>query len=303
MQIKLVDVDSKIPNLALLKLSSYWKSTGADVGFDVEDPDLVIISVIYKKNLEMALEIAKSYGDTPVDLGGTGYSLTKKLQDEIEYIMPDYDLYPSTYSQGFSTRGCVRDCSFCIVNEKEGAFRRNQHPSEFYDDRFDTIWFMDNNWIADKEWFMETSSWAMDFDLKILECGFDIRLLDDDIIKRISEMNFPKGIHFAFDNSNLKEIVKEKCQMMKDAGINIRRDVIFYVYCHNPAHVTDAVRRCNILKKIGTMPFVMYNIDATRTPRVKRLQHWANRRQWFWSCKFEEFSWKKNYELQNPLKV
>ena len=116
-------------------------------------------------------------------------------------------------------------------------------------------------------------------------------------------MNFPKGIHFAFDNSNLKEIVKEKCQMMKDAGFNIRRDVIFYVYCHNPAHVTDAVRRCNILKKIGTMPFVMYNIDATRTPRVKRLQHWANRRQWFWSCKFEEFSWKKNYELQNPLKV
>jgi hypothetical protein len=293
----LVDVDSTIPNLALMKVSSFYKGEGAEVGFDVEDPDLVILSVIYRKNREKALALAQEFEGIPVDIGGTGFDLKKTLPDAIEYCFPDYDLYPSTYSQGFSTRGCIRNCAFCIVQEKEGPLRRNQHPSEFHDDRFDTIWFMDNNWIADKEWFMHTSEWVLDMGLGVMECGFDIRLLDDDIIGRIAEMKFPKGIHFAFDDSAMKETVKAQCQRMKEFGINIRKDVIFYVYCDSPQKVTDAVRRCNILKRIGTNPFVMYNIDRERTPRVKRMQHWANRRRFFWSCTFDEFSWKKHYAL------
>lgn len=70
-----------------------------------------------------------------VQYGGTGfyYNRASKLPDEIEHIKPDYHLYDSwvqkqlengvkrkelTYyldwSIGFTTRGCIRKCEFCV---------------------------------------------------------------------------------------------------------------------------------------------------------------------------------------------
>ena len=42
MRTLLVDFDSKIPNLALMKISEHEKARKSVVGFDVENPDLVI---------------------------------------------------------------------------------------------------------------------------------------------------------------------------------------------------------------------------------------------------------------------
>ena len=39
MKIKLIQYDGHIPNLALMKLSSYHKRKGDIVGFDIEEPD------------------------------------------------------------------------------------------------------------------------------------------------------------------------------------------------------------------------------------------------------------------------
>jgi len=49
-RVLLIDVDSKIPNLALMKLSSWHKARGDLVGFNVIDPDLIYASVVFKKN-------------------------------------------------------------------------------------------------------------------------------------------------------------------------------------------------------------------------------------------------------------
>ncbi|WP_172618634.1 hypothetical protein [Candidatus Methanomassiliicoccus intestinalis] len=38
MNVLLIDADSKIPNLALMKLSAYHKALGDDVGFSISDP-------------------------------------------------------------------------------------------------------------------------------------------------------------------------------------------------------------------------------------------------------------------------
>jgi radical SAM superfamily enzyme YgiQ (UPF0313 family) len=55
--------------------------------------------------------------------------LKKVLPDEIENLKPDYSLYPGfDYSIGFSTRGCFRNCHFCVVPEKEGMFKKVNHP-------------------------------------------------------------------------------------------------------------------------------------------------------------------------------
>jgi len=54
MKVLLVDVDSRIPNLALMKISAWHKSQGDETGFAIENPDMVYISCVFKKNADQA---------------------------------------------------------------------------------------------------------------------------------------------------------------------------------------------------------------------------------------------------------
>ena len=53
-RIRLVDIDSIIPNLALMQISAHHKKFGDVVGFDVENPDIVYVSCIFDKNASQA---------------------------------------------------------------------------------------------------------------------------------------------------------------------------------------------------------------------------------------------------------
>jgi hypothetical protein len=147
-RIMLIDVDSTIPNLALMKISAYHKAKGDNVrlvkvklkrrkdgtlkeeGIKVdlsEKPNKVYVSVIFKKNKQAIDEFVSKYTDLDIDIGGSGYDLKKELPPEIENMAPDYFLYPEfDYSIGFSTRGCFRNCHFCMVPTKEGMFKKVQ---------------------------------------------------------------------------------------------------------------------------------------------------------------------------------
>ena len=126
-RILLVDVDSKIPNLALMKISTYHKAKddnvklvkiklkrrkdgtlkeGAKVDFS-DKPDKVYISVIYKNNKQVVDDLVSQHSDITFDIGGSGYDLKKELPPDIEAMTPDYSLYPDCdYSLNFSSRGC-----------------------------------------------------------------------------------------------------------------------------------------------------------------------------------------------------
>ena len=287
-KVLLVDVDSKIPNLALMKISAYHKSIGDIVGFNISDPDLVYASIIFSKNHWKGNGIKSMYPDAEVLIGGSGFNLKSKIPIEAELMKPDYDLYPSEYSQGFTTRGCIRNCDFCIVRDKEGYLSRYQHPKDFYDDRFDSIMIMDNNWLADPDWFFETSNWIIDQDLKVIEHGLDIRLVTENIAKQLHNMNIKK-YHFAFDFSNLEPIIRNKVQLLKDVGINLRTDTTFYVYCDSDQDYDDALHRCNVLRELGTNAFLMWNCEAEKTKRIKRLIHWVNRKMLYWAIPYSEY--------------
>ena len=187
MIVLLVDVDSKISNLALMKISAYHKLLGDTVGFGIENPDKVYISCIFKKNAGQAKGIARYYPDAEIDIGGSGVDLKKQLPNEIEMIKPDYDLYPSTYSQDYTTRGCDRKCGFCIVPEKEGKIRIAQHPSEFADARFDTMMIMDNNlFAAPDDWQKQVFDWFENTSTKMLSPqGWDARLITEERWERL----------------------------------------------------------------------------------------------------------------------
>jgi len=289
MRISLIDVDSKIPNLALMKLSAYHKQKGDTVGLKLSNPDKIYTSIVFKKNNGKALN--QTLDNVKRVFGGSGFDLTVKLPKEIEFIKPDYDLYPSDCSMGFTSRGCNRNCYFCIVPNKEGSFRIWQHPKHFVDKRFDTCKLLDNNILLDKEYFSQIAKWFLDQGVKVdMTQGYDIRLLDIDTARLIADIHSKEVINFAFDNIKLESVVRNKIKLLSEVGINLRSSIQFYVYCHNDDMFNDALYRCNVLKELGTNAFLMYNCDTKRTKRIKGLQRWCNRRWLFWGMPFEKYS-------------
>ena len=294
-KVLLIDVDSKIPNLALMKLSAWHKVQGDQVGFNVTDPDIIYASVIFKKNRHLTDGLKIWYPNAEILIGGSGFDLDIKLPDEVEAIRPDYDLYPTIqYSMGFTTRGCIRNCYFCVVPVKEGKLAKSQHPSIFHDPRFKEIYILDNNWMADRDWFMETSQWIIDNNLKLRENGLDIRLLDDKLAAQLAKFKLAAPLKFAFDNDRDTQAVLDGIQILKDAGISPKNNCFFYVYCHNDAQYENTLARCRLLKENGASAYVMFNMDEKRTTRIKHLQRWTAKPWLFWSFDIDQFTYNRS---------
>lgn len=179
MKALLVDVDSKIANLALMKLSAFHGARGDQVLLDrrrlpngrirrigsIESsgfgPDRVYVSCLFTWNRPAAESIAASWrGRAEVLCGGTGFDHGKPaserayLPPEAEVAPPDYGLYPPhayrkerfDYALGFCLRGCNRSCQFCDVPRKEGRIDvRNFRPPETWVGEFRKALLLDND--------------------------------------------------------------------------------------------------------------------------------------------------------------
>ena len=295
MRVKLIDVDYKyrekkrrgipFPNLALMKISAQYKALGYEVGFNVENPNLTVISCVFRRNRLIAIWECLNTNENTRWFGGSGLDLEEKLPGPFERTKPDYDLYPhwltdprGQSSIGFTTRGCIRDCEFCIVREKEGKFCRHQHVSEFHDARFKKITLLDNNILADREWFFENTNWCLDQKLKInISQGMDIRLLTDEIAEQLHRIKFvDQQMRFAWDRLDMENRVKTGIEMLRDHGINVRRNVSFYVLSGFNTHFCEDLYRCNKLHEWGARAYVMPWEEGT-TPLIRALARWANR--------------------------
>lgn len=287
MRILLIDFDSKIPNLALMKLSASLKQQGHIVGFDVQDPDEIYVSIIFSKNRGQAAGLKMMYPNSKITFGGPGWNLTNTLPKEIEFIKPDYDLYPSTFSLGFATRGCIRYCKFCIVPKKEGDIRVWQHPSEFHDTKFKTCVLLDNNFFAaPQNYVRQVLEWFADNKIKMdMTQGYDARLLTGEYAELLKPIMPNNGVRFSWDNIIDEKIIKKSIDTLSDAGIDLKHKVSFHVLCGFDSTFEQDLYRCNKLREWGVNAFVMQY--HKRNPKIRKLAKWANRRWAYWSSPFE----------------
>jgi hypothetical protein len=127
----LYDVDSRIPNLALMKLSAWHKARGWDVRLVRHSAEPIRADAHYAATIfhrpasrRRVAALGEALGHSLV-VGGTGWNLRARLPAGAERMFPDYSLYGSSpYAVGFLTRGCVCRCPFCLVPRKEGRLRR-----------------------------------------------------------------------------------------------------------------------------------------------------------------------------------
>jgi hypothetical protein len=221
----LIDIDGRIPNPALMKLSTFIKKQGRNVvlarhdkwRFDnVEDIDEVYASCIFNfdGSLRRTERLRKRFGDK-LTLGGSGVNLKRRLPDEIEQLPADYDLYPelSDRAIGFLTRGCPGKCPYCIVPEKEGPPKQVSTLDDLLRGRQKLI-LLDDNILAQEK----ADKLLGEMAVKGIQVNFnqtlDIRFVDKGrarLLKKIrcSNYNFTRSnYYFSLNGIDNLELVR-----------------------------------------------------------------------------------------------
>lgn len=294
------------PSVPLMKLSAYHKQQGDTVDFanHFEHYDLVYASKVFSFTDD--IEDKAVINADKIIRNGTGYCITvddgKEIFDtsknislpkEIEHIYPDYSLYPDyKYATGFLTRGCPRNCKFCVVGKKEGLCSEQVADlSEFWRGEQREIKLLDPNLLACKEHEkilqeLINSKVSIDFTQ-----GLDIRLINKDNIKLLNQVR-TKVIHFAWDNPK-QDLTEQFKLFIKHTNItNIKRRSV-YVLTNFDSTIEEDLYRIYTLRDLGYNPYVMVYQKETAPKEICKLQRWVNCRKVFGSVKnFEDYKWK-----------
>lgn len=303
MKIGLIDADGhNFPNLALMKLSaSYKKSKSNTVEFvnywDWYDEVYISKVFTFSRNPLNDYEIKTDY----LSLGGTGWddqatSLEKTLDSDTEHEYPDYTLYPGyNYALGFLTRGCPRNCPFCIVSCKEGVSTKHVADlNSFWKDQKE-IKLLDPNILAyiNRETLLKQlirSRAYVDFTQ-----GLDIRFLcDKDTIDLIKEIKI-KRIHFAYD-SKYSGIIEACLLNFKRHTGWARHKVSVYVLSNYDSSIEDDLYRINFIKSLDYSPYLMLYDFPNASQQHKDLQRWCNSPQLLWSIDYHEYQPRGKYD-------
>lgn len=298
MKIGMWSLDSKWPNLALMKLSTYHKARGDDVEIYSGELyndfyDKVYISKVFKginvPGMHELPTIQKNW-----DIGGSGYDLVKTLPDNIEHLMPDYSLYNCNYSLGFTTRGCFRHCEFCIVPSKEGKLRRNADIYEFWDRRHKKIMLLDNNLLGLPEHFFKITEQIQKENLKVdFNQGLDIRIITEPIVKRLSLLKTGPKLRFAWDNP------RDEMHILKGIKLLLRYirpgKLMFFVLVGFNSTLEEDLHRIKVLRSYKIDPFVMVYNRQGNISVLSRLGQWNNR-YFLKNLSFFEFLDIKGYQ-------
>jgi len=295
MKIGLIHIDGKMPNLALMKLSAYHKTKGDSVklikphiktGYEriMECFDKTYIGVIFEENVEKTKIFAKQFKN--VEIGGYYYNPNKILPDNIEHIMPDYDIYNCNYSMGFTTRGCIHKCPWCIVPKKEGKIRPNADIYEFWNRKHKHLEILDNNPMAHPEQFKKIAYQISSNNLTASFHGLDVRLLNDKNTSILATMKFKPEPRFAFDTMEIEPYVLRGIKLLQKHGIN---RALWYVLVGFNTTWEQDMYRIMLLKKYNQRPYVMRYKKVKGIRKYADLASWVNQHQFFTSMSWEEF--------------
>lgn len=336
MVVRLTQIDGKLPNLALMKLSHWHKSQCDTVYFErsivkgMFEPyyDRVYGSTIFTSS-EKKVELFRKNFPAAI-VGGSGIDqLTPFGQQtivekfigcaEYEYEHYDYSIYPEfEYSIGFTQRGCRLRCSFCGVPNKEG---KNQTVNSIAD-----LWrpgtqkklhLLDNDFFGQPKW-KERSEEIINGGFKVcFNQGINVRLIHKEGAAMLVKMKYmddqfkKRRIYTAWDNRRDDKIFNKGINIMLNAGV-LPHHIMVYMLCGYWKWETweDIFYRFDCMVKMGLMPYPMVYMpsDGSNIPKdeLKKFQRWVIRRTYqfvpwgIFKNENESSFYARKMSMQNP---
>lgn len=290
------------PSLPLMKLSAYHKAMGDEVEMymPINQYDLVYASKVFSFTDDIDTDSVIQADE--VKRGGTGYCISVKngkevfdnskntfLPREIEHIYPDYALYPQyKYAVGFLTRGCPRNCGFCVVGEKEGLCSKQAADlNEFWRGQKE-IKLLDPNILACKDYESLLKQLAESKAKVDFTQGLDIRLTNPDNIELLNKIKVTM-LHFAWDNPK-QDLTRYFRRFSEHTRIKSDIKKAVYVLTNYNSTLEEDLYRIYTLRELGYNPYVMIYQKENAPKEIRRLQRWVNCRWIFRTVnKFEDY--------------
>lgn len=289
MRISLIAVDGHggFPNLALMRLSTWYKQRGDAVewwnGFTHYDR-------VYKsKVFTLTPDFDTVINADEIVTGGTGYKDFGVLPPEVEACPPDYGLYPSWKPAiGFLSRGCCNTCSWCIVPRKEGGIRPAATWEEIKRPDSRQIILLDNNVLASDHGLEQIDRMGREKVWIDFNQGLDARLITPETARMLARLHWIRFIRLACDTSEMLPVIRQAVSYLKEAGVSPSR---FWAYAL-VRDVEEAHRRVLALREMGVEPFAQpYRDYDGGEPSAEQMAfaRWVNRKSLFKSCSWEEY--------------
>ncbi|MFP3257242.1 MAG: hypothetical protein RXO36_05540 [Candidatus Nanopusillus acidilobi] len=254
------DYYSRYPPLGLMKLASLYRSYGNDIIYvrglnnninkKIRQINITSLFTYAWKPVHDAIDFYHNmFPEAEITVGGIYATLMpehiqnaypfvkvfKGLHPKAEEYLPSYDILKDVdkwkdwkKSIVFTSRGCIRNCPFCVVPKIEGKFRANKnsilpliHPNH----KEVVIW--DNNFLASpyaKKMLKEMRDYGIKPDFNQ---GLDARLMDEEIAGLLADLK-PETIHFAYDFVGERKSVKKAIDLLDEAGYK-KKYIIFYM--------------------------------------------------------------------------
>lgn len=275
MKVGLIDIEPKIFNTAYMQIAYHHKQLGDSVEW-VEGNNYLFYDKVYCSSIFKFTD--KSMVPTSAICGGTGFDLTTKLPFDCHL---DYSIYPECKtSYVWFTRGCIRDCPWCVVREKEGFLhpvnRKPLNPKGRY------ITVMDNSLFANPLW-QQVFAWigSMPVDIQ----GIDVRTLDREKCEALNRLKRWKNkrLHIAWDNpkEDLRPAIKAMLKYVKAYKI------MCYVLIGFDSSPDEDLYRTEELRKLRIDPFVMPYDKHDRYQ--KRFARYVNAKKIWRNTKWEDY--------------
>ena len=278
MNVLLLQLDGKLPNLALMAIACHHRELGDTVTLrqcrrensvrDLFDaaPGRVYASLIFERSRHVAEAVRREWPDAIV--GGTGWSLTERLDDYgIDAERHDYSDYPGfRMSMGFTQRGCRFSCPFCKVPESEGKvrpvstiadiWRGGSWPRE--------LLLLDNDFFGQPEWLQRIEEIRGGRFRVSFNQGINARVLSDEAAEAIASVDFRddgmsrRRIYTAWDNRDDARTLFRGLARLVKAGVKPDEIVVYMLIGYWAGETeSDWLYRQARLREFGARPYPM----------------------------------------------
>ena len=287
MNVLLIQIDGKLPNLALMRLAAYHRERGDEVALNrrvdmfCRTYDRVYASTIFKASGQKVEQLRYYRPDALI--GGTGIDNTNKLSDIGIGDGPiDYSLWPEFRSSiGYTQRGCRLRCSFCGVPEKEGrpTFSNNVNGIWRGEPWPRELFLLDNDFFGVPAW-RDRIREMIDGHFKVsFNQGVNVRLMTEEQAACVAAVDYRDGdmkarrFYTAWDNRNDEQVLFRGLNWLVKYGMKPDHLMVYMLIAYWPGETaSDWNYRRQKLRDFGARPYPMPYI---RTPETRGFQRWV----------------------------